>query len=293
MQGYLTLPEAAIYLRLSERKLYDLVGRGAVPSSKASGRWLFNRIDLDRWLAVGAGGVVPTAVPPILGGSNDPLLDWAVRESRSGLALLSEGSMAGLDRLAVDEIAIAAIHLHPADPTTGEAANIVGLRSGSGFHDVVLIGFVRREQGLLTAPGNPRGLSSLRDAVDRRARFALRRKGAGAELLLTTLLAAEGLAPSRLASTGTPAATGQDLALAIRAGNADCGVATRAVAETHSLGFISLAWEDFDLALRRRTYFEQGPQRLFDLMRTERFRAQAEGFGGYDLSNTGVVRFNA
>ena len=41
MPELLTTDEAADYLRLSERKLYELVAERAVPCSKVTGRWLF------------------------------------------------------------------------------------------------------------------------------------------------------------------------------------------------------------------------------------------------------------
>ena len=50
---YLTTDEAAAYLRLKERKLYELVAEGAIPCSKVTGKWLFPRAALDRWVAVG------------------------------------------------------------------------------------------------------------------------------------------------------------------------------------------------------------------------------------------------
>ena len=53
MQDLLTTDEAATYLRLSERKLYELVANGVVPCTKVTGRWLFPKVALDRWLAAG------------------------------------------------------------------------------------------------------------------------------------------------------------------------------------------------------------------------------------------------
>jgi putative molybdopterin biosynthesis protein len=83
MPELLTTDEAAAYLRLSERKLYELVANGAVPCTKVTGRWLFPRAALDRWVM--AGLIAPSALarvaaPPIVGGSHDPLLEWALRE---------------------------------------------------------------------------------------------------------------------------------------------------------------------------------------------------------------------
>ena len=109
MQDLLTTDEAATYLRLSERKLYELVANGAVPCTKVTGKWLFPKAALDRWLAAGliTPALAHAPAPPIVGGSHDPLLEWALRESASGLASLPEGSEAGLQRLARGEIAAA------------------------------------------------------------------------------------------------------------------------------------------------------------------------------------------
>ena len=118
MPELLTTEEAATYLRLSERKLYELVANGAVPCTKVTGKWLFPKAALDRWLAaglVGPSALAQAPAPPIVGGSHDPLLEWALRESGSQLASLPEGSEAGLTRLARGEVTAAAIHLHRLD----------------------------------------------------------------------------------------------------------------------------------------------------------------------------------
>ena len=75
---------------------------------------MFPKAALDRWLAAGllTPALAHAPAPPIVGGSHDPLLEWALRESASGLASLPEGSEAGLRRLARGEVAAAAIHLH-------------------------------------------------------------------------------------------------------------------------------------------------------------------------------------
>src|SRR6187401_3232313 len=115
MMELLTTDEAATYLRLSERKLYELVANAAVPCSKVTGRWLFPKAALDRWVSAGLQAKAPLAqpAPPIVGGSHDPLLEWALRESGSGLATLPEGSEAGLARFEQGGIVATALHLHP------------------------------------------------------------------------------------------------------------------------------------------------------------------------------------
>jgi excisionase family DNA binding protein len=56
MTELMTTDEAAAYLRISERKLYELVANGAVPCTKVTGKWLFPKAALDRWLAAGYAG---------------------------------------------------------------------------------------------------------------------------------------------------------------------------------------------------------------------------------------------
>lgn len=290
---YLTTEEAASYLRLKERKLYDLVAREAVPCTKISGKWLFPRAALDRWLEAGLvwpEGLRPASPPPIIGGSQDSLLEVAVRDSGCGLALLAEGSQAGLDRLLRGEVAIAAIHLH-ATPDD-DAANLAAVSAQASLSDAVVIGFARREQGLLVAPGNPLAIAGIASAIGRRARFARRQQGAGAQLLLASLLARDAVAPAEMIVADGVCATGQDLALAVRTGRADCGVASRAVATAFGLDFLPLVWEHVDLAMRRRTYFEAGAQALLGWMRGPQMAARARELGGYDLAASGAVRLN-
>ena len=104
-----TTAEAAAYLRLKERKIYEMVAEGAVPCTKVTGRWLFPKAELDQWLAASVSrpaGMTRPEPAPIVAGSHDPLLDWALRESGSGLATLAVGSEAGLARFAAGEAVI-------------------------------------------------------------------------------------------------------------------------------------------------------------------------------------------
>ena len=47
---YLTTAEVADYLRLKERKVYDLVRQGHIPCSRATGKLLFPRQHIDMWV---------------------------------------------------------------------------------------------------------------------------------------------------------------------------------------------------------------------------------------------------
>ena len=288
-----TTAEAAAYLRLKERKIYEMVAEGAVPCTKVTGRWLFPKVELDHWLAASVtrpAGVARPEPAPIVSGSHDPLLEWALRESGSGLATLAVGSEAGLARFAAGEAVAAAIHLHALDDAEADA-NVVALESRSDLHDAVMIAFCRREQGFLVPAGNPLKLGSIDDVIAKRARMATRPKGAGAQLLLLALLARAKASLDRLAVATPVAPTGPDIAQAIRAGRADTGIATRGVANAAGLDFVPIVWEPFDLVMRQRDYFQPPLQALLRFLQSDEFVARARELGGYDIQSAGRVRF--
>jgi putative molybdopterin biosynthesis protein len=292
---FLTTSEAADYVRLGERKLYELVTSGQIPCSKVTGKWLFPRQELDLWVLSGLSrpaGMIAADPPPIVGGSQDDLLEWTLRESGSSLASLTEGTARGVDRLQRGEVIAAAVHFH-GDDVAAEDANIAAVRTLPGLHDAVLVGLVRREQGLLVPPGNPKQLHGLAEVLASGALMAVRQPGAGAQMLLDMLLARAGARPKDLRRLEPPCLTGPDLAAAIRAGRADCGVATRAAATSAGLDFVPLLWENFDLLMRQRSYFRPSMQALIGFMGERRLKQRAAELTGYDPAPSGQIRFAA
>jgi excisionase family DNA binding protein len=283
--------EVAAYLRLKERRVYDLVRNNTLPHIRATGKLLFPRAQIDAWLAAKAGSPLPgaAAAPPIVAGSHDPLLEWAVRDSRCGLAVLACGSSAGLERLARSEATIAAMHW--LDPATGEY-NVPLVSERMGTADFVVIEWAKRVQGLLLAAGNPLKVKDLADLVKKRARIAPRQPESGSHHLFAHLLDRAKIEDGNLNWLPRPSLAETDLAAAIHDGHADAGVAIEAAARAQGLAFIPLAVERLDLVLRRRDYFEPPVQALLAFLRTPEFAGQAKALGGYDVTATGQVVFN-
>ena len=287
-----TTSEAAAYLRLKERKIYEMVAEGTIPCTKVTGRWLFPKAELDHWLTSSIQrppGLSRPEPAAIVAGSHDPLLEWALRESGCGLATLAVGSEAGLARFLAGEAIAAGMHLHALDDLEGDA-NVAALKARSDVGDAVLIGFCRREQGFLVPSGNPMKIRTIEDAAERRACICMRPKGAGAQLLLLALLE-RAKATLEAVQAGPMCPTGPDIAQAIRAGRADVGVATRSVANAAGLDFVPIVWESFDLLMRQRDYFRPSLQSLMRFIRSEALAARAGEMGGFDLSTAGAVRF--
>jgi len=285
----LTTADAAAYLRLRERKLYELVADRQIPCTKVTGKWLFSRADLDRWLLAGMArphGVCPAEPPPIVGGSHDPLLQWALSESGAGLAILPEGSAAGYRRLLNGEVIAAAIHFHALDGAERDASCATRPPSMMPF-------------SLRLRPASKACWS--RPAIRCRSPASPRLGTGNCGWRFVPKVPAHSsccfglLQRHRLsladAGATVPAHTGPDVAQAIRAGRADCGIATRAVATAAGVGFLPLCLERFDLLLRQRDYFRPAWQSLLKLFADPRFAAQAGEFGGLDVSAAGSIRW--
>jgi len=284
-----TLKEAATFLRISERALYDLARARRLPSALIGGKWVFPADGLRRWLAAQAeaGGTSPP--PPILAGSHDSLLDWAVRQSGCGLALRAGGSLEGLDALAEGSALAAALHLR--DPETG-GFNEAAVRTAMPGAPLVGLVWAWREQGLITPPGNPLALAGIADLARPRLRVIGRQPRAGSHVLLVGLLSDAGVALRDIAFLPQPALAEDEVAAAVLGGTADAGFGIRAEAQRSGLGFVPLIRERFDLVMLRRDAFDPPMQRLMHFTRSRLFAERAARMGGYDVRETGSVAFN-
>lgn len=292
MPDVLTLGEAAAYLRLSERALYELARRRRLPAVQIGGKWLFPRSQLERWLSAQADGsdlAYRLDPPAILAGSHDPLLDWAVRQSGCGLALRAGGSLDGLTEVAAGAALAAATHL--VDPDSG-AWNEPAVREMLARRGVVGITWAWREQGLIVPPGNLLGLTGVRDLSGTGVRVAGRQPHAGSHVLLTHLLTEAGMRLDTVAFLPEPALSEDEVAAAVVEGRADVGFGIRAEAAARGLDFVPLIRERFDLVMERRHYFDPPLQALLGFARGPVFAARAARMGGYDVAETGAVSFN-
>ncbi len=291
----MTTKEVAAYLRIKERKVYDLVQGGDIPCTRVTGKWLFPKHLVDLWIARGTRfphmvAELARPSPPIVVGSHDPLLEWALRESACDLALLPGGSLDGLERFGRGEAMLCGLHVMDAD--SGDYNTHAVTEATSGL-DAVMIAWAVREQGLVLAPGNPLGISGVADLKAQKARVALRQPEAGSRILFNHLIAEAGIRLGDLDTLAEPLRGETDLALAVLEGKADAGIAVRAVAAQYRLDFVPLHSERYDLLLRRRDYFEPPVQALLAFTRTEAFLTRAREMPGYDVGDLGHVRFNA
>lgn len=290
--AYLTTAEVADYLRLKERKVYDLVRQGQIPCSRITGKLLFPRQQIDLWVLNHLEGdqAQRLSVPLVAAGSQDPLLEWAIRESGSDLAMLCQGSGDGVQRLLDGKAMLAGIHLLDASTQRYNEPGALGL---SGMRDLLVVHWAKRRQGLLLAADNPLNITGLSDLKRPDICVAHRQPNAGAARLLAFLLQQAEIERSAINWAPHASLSEDDLALSIGQGEAHVGLGVEAAAHRQQLGFIPLCEEPFDLIMQRRSYFEPALQRLLAFMHQARFAERAARLGGYDIGDAGKIVYNA
>ena len=289
----LTTREVALLLRIKERKVYDLVAAGDIPHVRVTGKLLFPRALVDAWLVRHSEHRAEPQSwrewPNVVVGSHDPLLDWALRESRSGLANFLDGSLDGLERLARGEAVAGGLHLlEPAgDHNAWNRGHVERALQGQS---IVLIEWAWREQGLIVPAGNPGRIRGPADLCGKRV--IPRQREAGSFLLLQHLVTTAGLDFAAIDLLDPPARTEAEVALAVADGKAEVGLGLAAMARQLRLDFLPVIRERYDLALWRRAYFEPPLQRLVAFCRSDRFVTRARELGGYDVAGFGTVHYN-
>lgn len=220
-------------------------------------------------------------------GSHDltiDLLAQSLAERGRRLTSANLGSLGGLIALQRGEAHLAGCHL--LDPESGEY-NLAYVRKYLPGTPVVLIGLVAREQGLITASGNPLRISSLKDLSDEKTTFINRQRGSGTRFLLDYHLDQLGLHSERVKGYEREEYSHLMVAAAIASGRADCALGIRAAAEALDLDFIPLFHERYDLVIPETHFGSDKLAPLLEVLHDDGFRQAVSDLPGYDVSPMG------
>jgi len=224
-------------------------------------------------------------------GSHDNTLDLLAtllrrRDPRLRLASGHVGSQGGLMALRQGRAHFGGCHLF--DPETG-TYNVPYIRRLLPGLPLKLIHLAWREQGLIVAPGNPKGIRTVADLARPGVRFINRQRGAGTRLLLDYLLKEAGLSPAEIHGYEREEYTHMAVAVNVLSGTADAGLGILAAARALGLEFIPLRPERYDLVVPETTFADPRFQTLLEVLRSPEFREAAQALWGYDLTDCGKI----
>ena len=296
MAKFMSVKQVADYLNLNEKKIYALVREGKIPATKITGKWLFPRELIDRWLLESShGGLLTDRL--IIAGSDDPLLSRLVvglaadAGAKVLVAYSPTGTSLGLDLLAAHRADISCLHWGPAEES--HIRHPALLQQYRQHHDWLLVHAFRREQGLMLRPGllddlaktEPSQIAALLRGPHR---WSLRQQGAGSQRFLLETLSHYGIADNSL-NVSSIARTEREAAAVIAMDQADIAPGVRSSAAEFGLDFLPTGWEAFDFALPRGVYFRTLFQKLLENLRSPEAQELSVELGGYDLAGCGTL----
>jgi excisionase family DNA binding protein len=292
---FLNVRQLTEYLHLNEKKIYVMAAEGKIPATKLTGKWLFPKVLVDRWLLDSChGGLMTDRL--ILGGSDDPLLQAAairLTQQLRAQALFSytvTGTTMGLELLAQGHADACVIHWGRAEES--EVRHPALIQQYNSSKNWILVHLFCRSQGLIVRAQDQSRFEDPTVALDRNTRWAVRQKGAGSQRFLKEWLMTHSYPFERLTVTNT-AYSEREMVSMIARGEADIGPGTLSAAKEFGLGFIPVCEESFDLVVPRSVYFRKLLQQLFEFIQGPEGVMLAHRLQGYDLSRSGRLVWNS
>jgi putative molybdopterin biosynthesis protein len=285
----LTTLEVAKLLRVHPKHVYRLLKKG-LPARRVGSEWRFSRHEVLAWSGGEAeSATVPAAAAPapttesapsLVAANGDVVVHVLLRLSAAlGPPLIGfvQADMGGgLDLLRRRAVLASGAHAGAFPGRVGEDR-------------VTRLHLVEREVGLVY----PGGTREPRLPAIPGKRIASRPATAGVRRWLDEALRGAGVDPAAAHARALILDSHLDVVLAVAAGRADVGLASRAWGERAGLAFLPLAREAYGLLVGARDLGDPRVVRLCEVAQGEAFRTEVEAIRGYDPAGAGDIRYDA
>jgi putative molybdopterin biosynthesis protein len=288
----LTTKELADFLRLNEKKVYQLIKEGGIPHVRIAGKWLFPKGHIMRWIDER----VQREKDILMVGSDDILLArllalYSREQFPQSLTFYSPvGSLKGIQALAQKKGQACCTHLLDVET---DVYNLPFLSRYLAPRKYVVVNLCYRQQGLIVKEGNPLGIKGLGDVVKKGVRFINRNEGSGTRLLFDYLLREKGLEGKEIVGLTDEVDTHLEVALKVLFGEADVGMGIEYVAHLLPLAFIPLREERFDLVIPQELWAIQLIRGFLSYIDPVPIQRIAHTLPGYNLRDTGKIIFES
>jgi putative molybdopterin biosynthesis protein len=219
----------------------------------------------------------------VFSGSHDLAVELLANQLSKFLDLLTlpVGSLDGLVTLRQNLCNLSGSHL--LDP--GGEYNLPFIRHFFPDRAMQVVTLAHREQGLMTAAGNPKAIRSLADLARADVTFINRNPGSGTRLWLDRQLQTQGIPTEGIHGYENAVSTHTKCALLVQTGKADVALGLRAAAHQFGLDFLPLFHERYDIVFAQEQSTMLAP--LLDTLQTSAFRRGIEALTGYETMHTG------
>ncbi|BDM62587.1 DNA-binding protein [Shewanella sp. NFH-SH190041] len=292
---YMSARQVAEYLDLNEKKVYAMANDRILPATKVTGKWLFPKILIDRWIMDSChSGMLTDRL--LITGSDDPLLAMLVARlmsqvgSRELISYSATGSRLGLELLSKGYADVCTLHWGSVEERSIRHPAL--LKGYANHQQWIMVHGYTRQQGLIVRPEMHHRCQEQAQVANQSWRWILRQGGAGSQQHLEQWLMTQGARIDQL-NTVLTAYSERELAGYIARGDADIGFGCQSVAMESGLSFVPLLTESFDFVMTQSIYFRRQLQQLFTMLSSAQTRQMASLLTGYDLANTGQLIWTA
>ncbi len=288
---FMTVRQVAEYLQLNEKKIYALATEEKIPATKVTGKWMFPRELIDRWMLESAhGGVFTDRL--VIAGSEDPLLYRTLlrlsnnMKSHALVSYTGTGTRLGLELLSAQKVNASCLNWGEVEESPQRHPAL--LQNYKQHQQWVLVRAFKRERGFMIHPDRKPTDCSSESLLRSELKWGIRQDGSGTLHFLNELLAQHSMEINDLSST-VKVFSNRETAALIVSGQVDTATGTRSVATEFGLAFVELGWEALDFAVRRDVYFRKIFQTFLEHLRSQVILKQARQLGGYNFSESGKL----
>ncbi len=196
------------------------------------------------------------------------------------------GSTGGFKAIRQREADIAGVHA--LDPETG-LYNVSYMKKFSLEGVAILVRGYVREQGLILARGNPKGIRSIADLFRDDVVMINRNRGSGTRIMIDLLLKREAeklgreFKPQLIRGYWMEAKSHNAVAAAVANGVVDVGIGVKAVAKLYDLDFVPLFKENYDFVIRRASLDKKGVREFLSLLKDGPTREELSNIEGIEV----------
>ncbi|MHA1754588.1 MAG: molybdopterin biosynthesis protein [Candidatus Odinarchaeia archaeon] len=209
--------------------------------------------------------------------------------------VINVGSLGGVNAIVRGEADIAGVHV--INEQTGKY-NLHLINEYNLKDKAVIIRGYTRIQGLILPKGNPKGIKSIDDIVNKRLYVINRTKGSGTRILFDSFLKkilkdedAFNEFINRLPGYNIEAKTHSAVAVAVKQGKAEVGIGIKPAADNYDLDFIPLIRENYDFMVLKKRLEKPEVKRFFEVLKSSKFKTLLEKtIDGYKITEeTGKI----
>ncbi len=198
-----------------------------------------------------------------------------------------EGSYNGLYALYRGEVQVATAHMW--DAKTGEY-NVPFVERMLPGTSAVIIRLASRMQGFYVTNGNPKGIKGWEDLKRSDITMVNREKGSGTRILLDEHLRLIGITGNTIKGYTRECHSHLAVASTVARGGADLGIGNeKACLQVQGINFIPIQKEQYDMIIKKEDLHWSAFEAIMDIIRSEEFKMELHGIGGYDLAETGRI----